>query len=145
MAPASVVAEHVLKSIAYSQPTSVEALRELGVRIKGVEILSKLISDSVEELGLKRMSKATFAVGEPVLHIPNASWKTQRPWTRYVVNQKSKRTPSWLESYNDFQRGKHVQAIATSKKKPVKESTIIGHVLKALESGYPVNPLSARR
>ena len=43
MAPSAVIAEHLVMKIAYVQPTRLQVLSELGLRIAGIEELLNII------------------------------------------------------------------------------------------------------
>lgn len=152
MAPADVVAEHVAASIAYSKPTTVDALRAAGVRIVGAEELATLVATAKQELfpaGNEELAGATGA-GEAeaggtkraaAMKLPTGLWAPKK-WSGAVYKPgKGGAKPPWEVSYDRFMNGEGIQAIAIqqAKGKPIQATTVASHLLTAIQQGRPVD------
>jgi len=147
MAPAAVLEEHLLVKIAYATATcttkmSKEALIAAGVRSNGIDELTSVLGDWVDE-NAKASAKSdgeandapmTFTVGESV--------KASKPW-RHAVYKPNKKTGKavWEVSYDQFANGTHPQTIAMTQAsgRPIQVATVVGHLLDALEHGRAVD------
>lgn len=152
MAPALVMGEHLAMNIAYTQPTSAEALRGAGVRIVNTDELAAMMKASVEELFPKAPAEsaedpaAACKDGRPAaaaaMVMPQGPWKAPMKWEKAVYQiAKNGALPLWEQYYRRWAAGEHLQAIAVSppRGKPVKLGTVFGHVLTALTHGNPVD------
>ena len=137
MAPAAVLSSHLCKKIAYSQPRSVEALRAVGVRVTGVESLSKLINDTLPQ------PEETPASNGVALALGTITPKTCWALADYKPKKGPGGTmikPNWEVSYDRFVKGEHVETIAmTTQPKAVQPATVFGHLLEALTQGRPLD------
>ena len=144
LAPANVLAQHLCKKIAYAKPSTMEALRAVGVRVSGLENLCALIQKSVTELGLVI---STEAANTPrgTMHVQLLTLDTitpKTPWklAEYRPKKGSGGTmvpPNWEQSYNRFQKGEHVEAIAMTQSngKTIQPATVLSHLFEALTHG----------
>ncbi|KAL7497312.1 hypothetical protein ACHAWT_005759 [Skeletonema menzelii] len=147
MAPAAVLEEHLLLKIAYAAATcnnkmDKEALIAAGVRSNGIDELTSVLGDWVDE-NAKASAKGdgepddapmTFTVGESV--------QASKPW-RHAVYKPNKKTGKavWEVSYDQFVTGTHPQTIAMTQAsgRPIQVATVVGHLLDALEQGRTVD------
>ena len=117
LAPANVLAQHLCKKIAYAKPSTMEALRAVGVRVSGLENLCALIQKSVTELGLVISTEAANTPRGTLQLLTLDTITPKTPWklAEYRPKKGSGGTmvpPNWEQSYNRFQKGEHVEAIA---------------------------------
>lgn len=135
LAPASVLEEHVAKNVAYSRPASVEALREIGVRVTSIEELSQIIS----KFGPPPQQSQDRELARPI-GLPESTW-TPTKWEHAVYKVNKGKLPPWEISYGRFMKGEHPEAIAATQPsgKSVLTTTIFGHILDALTYGKPVD------
>eukprot|EP00930_Biecheleria_cincta_P039768 TRINITY_DN27305_c0_g2_i1.p1 TRINITY_DN27305_c0_g2~~TRINITY_DN27305_c0_g2_i1.p1 ORF type:complete len:919 (+),score=196.92 TRINITY_DN27305_c0_g2_i1:49-2805(+) len=152
MAPADVIPEHVTASIAYSKPTTVDALRAAGVRIVGAEELAALVATAKEELFPANMEEpgGTTDAGEAEaggtkraasMKLPEGLW-TPKKWAGAVYKPgKAGAKPPWEVSYDRFVKGEGIQTIAIqqAKGKPIQATTVAGHLLTAIQQGKPLD------
>jgi len=155
IAPAAVLSEPLLLSVAYSRTTSVDALRAAGVRIVGVEDLATLMQASLKELFPKKeldeleaaaagvsVSAGTANENAP-MRFPAGPWAPTMKWEKAVYKvSKAGKPPMWEEYYNRWARGEHCQAIAMNPPgtgKAVKTGTVFGHIMTALTFAKPVD------
>lgn len=137
MAPASVFADHVVFKLAYSTPTTEEGLRAAGVRL----------TDPGQLLELLRKARAWNEAASPgaeevAIALPPGLFTPKRPWRHAVYSTlKNGAKKSWEVSYDRFCQGEGTDVIAVSQPtgRVLQESTIVGHVLQALEMGKPVD------
>jgi hypothetical protein len=113
MAPAAVLSEHIAKLIAYTQATDVGALRQAGVRIKGVEELAALLLGFKSQLededtplrGKRQLSRQMV--------LPVGAWASTKRWPLAVYKPGRGGTPAaWEPSHTRFAAGEHPQTIA---------------------------------
>jgi RecQ family ATP-dependent DNA helicase len=155
LAPTNVLSAHLCKKICYSKPRTVEALQAVGVRVSGVEALSMLINQSLLELPL--LNNVTAAPSAMTTTTTSTQKHQQQPielgcvtpisaW-RHATYKPKKGTggtmipPNWELSYNRFQKGEHVEAIAMSQAngKAIQSATVLGHLFEALTQGKPLD------
>lgn len=151
MAPADVLAEHVTVSITYVKPTTLEALRSVGVRIVGAEELAALVASATQELFPKGRADEDNAINSPgkgaakrsaPMRLPQGPWAPSAKWSGAIYKPGARGAkPPWEVSYERFSCGESLQAIAMQQpsKKPIQASTVCGHVLQALTHGRPVD------
>merc|ERR1719356_1723446 len=149
MAPASVLEEHLLLSIAYTtanlknnQKMDKDTLIAAGVRSNGIDELEAVLNDWTSEASQNNeenivggdTTPMTFKSGE--VFCPANSW-------RYSVYKPRKKTgkATWEVSYDRFMNGDSPQMIAITQAsgKPVQVSTVVGHILDALTQGRPLD------
>ncbi len=128
MAPAAVMSEHIAKLIAYTQASDEDALRQAGVRIKGVEELAALLTDFKLQLeaedtplrGKRQLSRQMV--------LPVGPWASTKRWPLAVYKPGRGGAPAaWEPSYTRFAAGEHPQAIAMSQSsgKPLQVATLV--------------------
>lgn len=150
MAPSSVLPDHIAYSVAYSQPTTVEALRGAGVRIVAEEELAGLVAQARKELfpddapstgeGQGPDAKPT---GAAPLRFPAGPWQPPAKWSN-AVYKPSKKTgkAAWEEYYEKWAAGLDAGALAMKPPgggKSVQVGTVMSNVLTALTFGKPVD------
>ena len=144
MAPATVLKSFLCKKIAYVLPRSVEALRAVGVRVTGVEGLSKVINDAAEEF-----LPTTTTVMSTDDELRMGTFTPSEPWAFAVYKpRKAPKAagggtlkPNWELSYDRFTAGEHIEAIALTQPndKAIQPATVFGHLMEALQHGKTVN------
>jgi hypothetical protein len=153
LAPATVLADHLAKSIAYTQPQTVEALRQLGLRSSFVTSLSEVVRAACAELGLVGANGGAPAAGGGGTRDGGAGmvfsagvWAPSTPWLHAKLPGSTKSTPAWVSSWERWSRGEHPEAIAMKQvnnkgqpKAPIKASTVVSHLLTALQCGKGVD------
>ena len=128
MAPAAVMSEHIAKLIAYTQASDEDALRQAGVRIKGVEELAALLTDFKSQLeaedtplrGKRQLSRQMV--------LPVGPWASTKRWPLAVYKPGRGGAPAaWEPSYTRFAAGEHPQAIAMSQSsgKPLQVAKLV--------------------
>jgi RecQ zinc-binding len=141
LAPVSVLAEHLVVSIAYVTATSNVGVDEatlttIGVRVKQKSLLAANLAD------WHRVNKqSSVASKDPQGYAPMlllGELNPSEPW-QYAVYKKVKKTgmACWEASYMRFVNGESPQAIAMSQPsgKPIQTATVVGHILDALTHG----------
>ena len=144
MAPAAVLKSFLCKKIAYVLPRSVEALRAVGVRVTGVEELSKVINDAAEEF-LPPPASVNASGNE----LRFGTITPREPWAFAVYKpRKAPKAagggmlkPNWELSYDRFTAGEHIEAIALTQPndKAIQPATVFGHLMEALQHGKTVD------
>mmetsp|Transcript_82931 Transcript_82931/g.231287 ORF Transcript_82931/g.231287 Transcript_82931/m.231287 type:complete len:890 (-) Transcript_82931:160-2829(-) len=151
LAPHTILEDHLARSVAYSQPKSVEGLQQIGVRVRPQELLD-LVAKQVVALGLAAVAEPSGGgageteggSGSPteVMTLPDGDFTPSKPWEHAVYKMRGKgKPPIWELSYNRFHAGEHPEAIAMTPEtgKPVQVSTVVGHIFEAIKHGKPVN------
>jgi len=152
MAPASVIADHLLLRIAYVQPCSLEALLAVGARLTaagGSEILQLIVewkeAHSIGSCSQGGSQPASQSVGSQgagdspqCMVLPNGPYQPTA-WKLAVPPKKA--SPAWEVSWTRFSRGEHLEVIAMDQPsgKPIQADSVLKHVLTALEQGKPVD------
>lgn len=153
MAPGAVLGEDLVFKLAYSQPTSADALRGAGVRIVNVDELAALMQASANELFPKALSDPISAngnsdetggspPGNAPMVLPDVLWQAATKWMNAVYKPgRGGKLPAWEEYYNRWAKGEHPQGIAMNPPsgKAVQVNTVFSHILTALTFGKPVN------
>eukprot|EP00929_Paragymnodinium_shiwhaense_P001356 TRINITY_DN101584_c0_g1_i1.p1 TRINITY_DN101584_c0_g1~~TRINITY_DN101584_c0_g1_i1.p1 ORF type:complete len:903 (-),score=223.70 TRINITY_DN101584_c0_g1_i1:336-3044(-) len=147
MAPADVLSEHIIVNMTYVKPTTLEALRGIGVRIAGSEELVALITNAKTELFADvpddtAASQQQSQISQTPLQLPAGVWTPPRKWAGAVYKPgKAGAKPPWEVSYDRFAKGDMVQTIAMQQPsgKPVQPSTVVGHLWTALSHGRALN------
>eukprot|EP00980_Cylindrotheca_fusiformis_P003510 scaffold781_cov132-Cylindrotheca_fusiformis.AAC.29 len=148
LAPAAVMAEHLVYTVAYviasllpGSQVEEAALVAVGVRSRSVNDLIYLLNAWVE-----RSHQNSHIAGQEEAELPMVfpSGLIKPPKWKFAVLKlgKKNKEPSWMQSYTYFAKGKDtVQEIAMSKLKtsPVQVQTVVGHLQQALELGYPMD------
>jgi len=148
IAPADVLSEHVIVNMTYVKPTTLDALKGIGVRIVGAEELAALVTqakselfpDALEEAAGGASQDAAGAKRGAALQLPEGVWTPPKKWKGAVYKPgKGGAKPPWEVSYEKFSKGDMLQTIAMNQPsgKPVQASTVQGHVLTALTHGRP--------
>jgi RecQ zinc-binding len=141
LAPVSVLAEHLVASIAYVTATSTVAIDEgtlatIGVRVKERSLLVAQLAawHGGNRQSLVVSNTAPQGCARLVVREINPS----KPW-QFAVYKKVKKTgmATWEASYQRFVNGESPQAIAMSQPsgKPIQAATVVGHILDALTHG----------
>lgn len=149
MAPVSVIPVHVMKQIAYTKCTDVEALHKTcGVRIVGLESLAELIKQKTEELGLVNLGSIGDGQGgddddvERLL-LPAGMWQAAAgAWQHAPLHQlTAKKKPNWLVTWEKHVEGQSLSQIAMQQAsgKAILTSTTASHLLTALLCGKRVD------
>jgi hypothetical protein len=132
--PSVVMLDHVARKIAYTQPTSLEALHTCGVRIATAAELIALVSKWKDrhDDGVKRCLEEN----DELIDVPDG-FKVQKP----IPLTSIKSTP-WQASWERFQI-KHerpdVIAVDQPSGRPIQTATVVSHLLKALSHGNVVD------
>ena len=156
MAPANVMSEHLMRRIAYTLPTSAETLRNVGVRVRGVEKLAAQIASSIAELNMPAAGAGVASgtadgsqsgdPGKPLV-LPRGAWQPSAPWLlaeeaswSTKVTKKGMKKANWLLSYERFSRNETCETIAMTQPsgRSIKAATVSGHVLIAMTHGKRV-------
>lgn len=137
MAPAAVLAEHLVCKIAYSSsrgPVGAETLRAVGVRAAPVQELEALIRQwcSEHKIGL---DVPLVGGSKPMVGLPN-KFRAATPWKHADYKEEK----AWEVSANRFSAGETLAAIALTQgmtktgkaKAAVLPSTVGGHLLESL-------------
>ena len=138
IAPSSVFMDHVARQIAYSQPTSSDALNACGIRIHSSQQLLELIQEWKSKYGESDVKRPLEQSDQVCIQLPKR-FVPQHAKTEPPVGKK---LPNWYLSWDQFQNhGQHPEAIALQQPsgRPLQPTTIIAHILKACENGYPVD------
>lgn len=147
LAPVSVLAEHLVVSIAYVTATSTVAIDEatlssIGVRVKEKSVLVDSLG-SWQEANKPSAEEQLKSKDSPkmILHdlVPSSPWQ-------FVVYKQVKKTglATWEASYERYCKGETPHAIAMSQSsgKPIQTSTVVGHLLEALTHGRTITDAS---
>lgn len=150
LAPVVAIPMHIAMAVVYVGARSVEDLRDIGVRLQGVEELATLISNFYEQsqyLGVKSNIcdevDAIAAPGDTVsaenntpVILPFGPWKATRQWPHAVYKPaKGGAAPLWKIYADMFASGKSVTNIAISPpggKAAVQPGTVWSHILTSL-------------
>ena len=147
LAPASVLSEHLLASIAYTAatlPAQVKldkaSLVAAGVRTRNVDALVNVLCSWVEEHTAAAV-ESTNTDGSGVMILGETRDTTA--W-RHAVYKPIKKTglAAWEASYVRFAKGESPQTIAMTPvpgKKPIQVKTVVSHLLDAITHGRNVD------
>ena len=139
MAPAAVLAEHLVVKIAYIAsrgPLSSDALKAAGVRAAPVQELEALVCTwcSQHQIGLEAVTSSGGS-SFPMIGLPTA-FRATVPWAHaaYIPNN------PWEASAERFSRGEALAAIAINRgvtkagksKVPILPTTVAGYILDAI-------------
>ena len=151
MAPASVLAEHLLVSICYtvaSLPPSVKPDKQsvvaAGVRNRAVDGLVAVLGAWVEESQSSNSATESQQLqGDAMMVVGETAAKNTGKW-QYAVYKPNKKTgkATWELSYDRFAKGESPQTIAMAPvggKKPIQANTVVGHLLEAVIHGRNVD------
>lgn len=142
ISPSDVIAEHLIRTIVYSNVRTSQDLRAIGVRVRNVEELASLVTRSVSELGLTVERKDDDDSRAIVLPTGTFRATSRPPYDPVASTRKSTKTPSWITSYDMFMRSSSVTVsavAATAGPKAVQSNTTVNHLLYALVSGRPID------
>jgi ATP-dependent DNA helicase RecQ/Werner syndrome ATP-dependent helicase len=147
VAPASVMAEHIVVLIAYTvasmkpgQKVEKEALVGAGVRSREIGSLVDSLHEWVDEVQ-PAPEASTGATASSVIVFDEAPFTPAKAWEYSSYKpKKSTGMATWESSHRRFLAGEHPQAIAMTPEngRPVQVATVIYHILQGLELGYPV-------
>jgi superfamily II DNA helicase RecQ len=148
MAPASVLAEHTLVSIAYIVATlppglklQSESLEAAGVRTREIGALVVQLGDWVDLVQpAPAAGSSKHNAGAPMVL---SEISTNKKWEHAVYKPHKKTGVTvWEASYNRFLEGESPQTIAMSPengKQPIQVRTVVGHILDAIVQGKRVD------
>ena len=149
VAPASVLAEHLLYSVAYttatlpaSVPMTRESLFSAGVRTREVDSLVTTLAEWQHKHQPKPQD-ATAGKNDALMVMEEM--KPAKPW-QFAVYKPNKKTGMavWEASYvRHVTKGESLQSIAIAQennKKPIQASTVAGHILDSLLYGKSIHP-----
>lgn len=151
MAPASVVAEHLLVSICYtaaSLPPGMkldkQSIVAAGVRTREVDGLVACLSAWVDQAQSSDSSSCTIQPkGDALMILGDTAAKHTSKW-QFALYKPAKKTgkATWELSYDRFMQGESPQTIAMAPaagKKPIQVKTVVGHILDAVVQGRNVD------
>lgn len=148
MAPASVLAEHRLISIAYTAATMPPGVKLQAASLEAAGVRTREIGSLVAQLGawVERMQPAPTVSKTPTTKsAPMVLSKiaTNKVW-QYAVYKPQKKTgmTAWEQSYARFDKGESPQTIAmtpTNGRQPIQVKTVVGHILDAIVQGRSVD------
>eukprot|EP01062_Namystynia_karyoxenos_P084590 TRINITY_DN99_c0_g2_i2.p1 TRINITY_DN99_c0_g2~~TRINITY_DN99_c0_g2_i2.p1 ORF type:complete len:959 (+),score=244.40 TRINITY_DN99_c0_g2_i2:164-2878(+) len=135
MAPASVLAEHIMMRIAFVRPRTVEGLSDAGVRVTGAEQLLDIIDkhyprrDTTDAGNIQRMI------------LPSGWWQPEGPWPLAAPLKAHSSGSVWERSYERWVAGESVEGIAMNQDSgaPKLPVTVVGHIFSALIFGKAVD------
>jgi hypothetical protein len=117
MAPGAVLAAHLIKGIAYTQPSSVEVLRSIGARVGDLQQLVALVAEAKVEFGWAADLSTSLpgaaggsAASRP-LQIRPGVWQSETP---AQAMKPSKKPPQWMTTLGRFVAGESCEAIAVT-------------------------------
>lgn len=146
LAPETILKESTARKVAYAQIYSVDSLLAVGIRIKGVENLSSIISTALIELKLSsgNNSNSTSSLenidagDSKVFRMVFPDVSITAPIAAVKMSASMRKAAAWEESFEKFSRGESVQSIAVSHPKGLQVATVIGHIFDAFRYGRPV-------
>ena len=142
MAPASVMEEHLLVKIAYitasfraGTHTSKDALIAAGVRSNGIDELTSVLNEWVDEAHKDSQNGANESEGNAacvnMFFKPGQTYQPGNSW-RFALYKPNKKTgkAAWEVSYDRFVKGEHPQTIAMTQAggKPIQVSLMTAAV-----------------
>ncbi|CAK0905164.1 unnamed protein product, partial [Prorocentrum cordatum] len=146
VAPSALLSEKMLLDLVYTQPTSAEALRSVGLRLAGVEELAQLIRDAVDDLD-GRSDSDQLQEGErggaaAAMVLPEGLCTFPR-WEKAVAGPgKDGVEQAWVGRYNRWASGEHLQAIAMDGGKSgaaLLIRSVLRNMFTAVTHGKPVD------
>ena len=157
MAPASVLADHLVMKICHTKPTESESLLALGARITAqganalIELIQRWRTAHADVAGGASQgpaasqggaSAAGASQGGAPMQLPPETYTPAAPW-KLAVPPAGKKPPVWDASWRRFQQGQKesIEQIALTQVsgKAILPSTVSGHLLTALVQGRPVD------
>ena len=151
MAPASVLAEHVLYSVAYTAQSlpvgmsmTVNDLEQAGARNREIQSLADVINSWLDRYQQHDSSAATSGtLKDPVILLPRGLTTAPNGMWTFSVYKPNKKTglASWESSYIRFTKGESPTSIAMSPEtgRALTVTTVLGHVQEAFLQGRPVD------
>jgi hypothetical protein len=149
MAPAAVMAEHLMAAVSYAVSTMKpglkvdrEALVAAGVRSRELDSLVEALNFWIGEVQPGGAETVAVANDKPMT-FPEGDepFRPSKPW-EHAVYKVVKKTglASWESSHQRFLAGENPQTIAMSPAngRPIQVSTVIGHILDGLVQGRAV-------
>ena len=157
MAPASVLADHLLLKVALVKPREADSLLALGARVTagGATAVIALISKWREEhAAAAEASQASSGTGGASSQAAGSSQArtggaamvmpagTYQPKARWALANPpaGKKPPNWEASWKRFGGGESLEKIALTQEngKPIQPSTVLNHLMSALLQGRPM-------
>jgi len=159
LAPAAVLSEYSCIALTYVQPTTVEAIKSVGVRISGAEELAKIIQKAKEEMKGSLSPSSSENVSSEAeervrarddsgssdsaqMELPAGSVTPPTKWPLAVYRPgKGGTKPNWELSYDRFSQKESLQSIAMrpASGAPIQTNTVRSHILTAWTFGKPVD------
>jgi hypothetical protein len=151
MAPASVLAEHVLLSVSYAAATLPRGMRvekaallAAGARTRELDSLVDILNQWIDRYRKHPSGDASLSRKQSIdnhpLRLP-VGIVTPKKWA-FAIYKPQKKTgkATWESSYERFQRGESPQAIAMNPTngRPIQAMTVVGHIQEAFLQGRPV-------
>ena len=114
MSPAAVLSKHLAKLIAYTQAADVDALRQAGVRITGVQELADLITSFKSKFDVEDQSHSCMKrPHKSELVLPSGPFTPEKRWALAVYKPGKGGSPAaWEPSHERFSAGENPQNIA---------------------------------
>jgi len=152
IAPADVMPEHLLLSVAYAVASMKEGKMEkqsllaVGIRSGGIDQLITIINDWLSETIVQPTETShqnTSSTAEIMIFTDDNPYVPSQAWEHFVYRPNKKTgLASWESSYNRFMIEKeHPQTIAMSPAngKPIQIQTVTSHIFDGMMSGRPVD------
>jgi len=139
-APSTIIPDYLVCKLAYTRPTTVEALRSVGIRVANLQPLAQLIARRSEEVGLPSTgSKRVRGEGShdtEYAKFPSGMVKPPVRWKLAPNVQDRRKLLAWELSCNQLAEGHTLESIALKgSTKPRQVRTIVVHVLQGLQHG----------
>ena len=140
IAPANIMAEHLIYKICFTKPTRASDLQEIGIFVTGIQSLVDVVSSSVQELGLTNTNKETdMVVGNKMILPKGTCIRTPIPPFNPTKPKKPSTKPLSCEvSWELFQR-KNKSPVAIALERNFGLRTVVSHLLYAMNMPKPLD------
>jgi hypothetical protein len=147
VAPASVMPEHLLVSIAYTTATMPAGIKMDAASLEAAGLRTRETVSLVTKLGgwvnmVQPAAASAKASSGAVMMLPEGELQGTKWYYAVYKPQKKTGLATWQLSYNRFARGESPQTIAMSPgdgKKPIQVGTVAGHLFDAVIHGRSVD------